>query len=68
MFTARQTAVVEALRRGKANKIIAYELNMRESTVKVHVRNIMKKLRARNRTEVAFMTSRLMEQDRSELP
>lgn len=57
MFTARQAAVVEALRRGKANKIIAYELNMSESTVKVHVRNIMKKLRAKNRTEVAFMTS-----------
>ena len=57
MFTARQAAVVEALRRGKANKIIAYELNMSESTVKVHVRNIMKKLRAKNRTEVAFMTT-----------
>jgi DNA-binding NarL/FixJ family response regulator len=57
MFTARQAAVVEALRRGKANKIIAYELNMSESTVKVHVRNIMKKLKAKNRTEVAFMTN-----------
>jgi len=56
-FTERQAAVVEALRRGKANKIIAYELNMRESTVKVHVRNIMKKLKARNRTEVAVMTN-----------
>ena len=60
VFTARQAAVVEALRRGKANKIIAYELNMRESTVKVHIRNIMKKLKARNRTEVAFMTNELM--------
>jgi len=56
-FTSRQAAVVEALRRGKANKIIAYELNMRESTVKVHVRNIMKKLKARNRTEVAYLTN-----------
>jgi DNA-binding NarL/FixJ family response regulator len=54
LFTARQAAVVDALRQGKSNKIIAYELNMRESTVKVHVRNIMKKLNARNRTEVAF--------------
>jgi DNA-binding NarL/FixJ family response regulator len=53
MFTPRQADVVMALRRGKANKIIAYELNMRESTVKVHIRNIMKKLRATNRTEVA---------------
>lgn len=57
IFTARQAAVVDALRRGKANKVIAYELKMRESTVKVHVRNIMKKLNAKNRTEVAFMAS-----------
>ncbi len=54
MFTPRQEAVVEALRRGKANKIIAFELNLRESTVKVHIRNIMKKLKATNRTEVAY--------------
>ncbi|MDH4989444.1 response regulator transcription factor [Aquamicrobium lusatiense] len=54
MFTLRQAEVVEALRRGKANKIIAYELNLRESTVKVHIRNIMRKLKATNRTEVAF--------------
>lgn len=60
LFTARQAAVVDALRRGKANKIIAYELKMRESTVKVHVRNIMKKLRATNRTEVAYMANRLL--------
>jgi DNA-binding NarL/FixJ family response regulator len=59
VFTSRQTAVLRALREGKANKLIAYELNMRESTVKVHVRNIMKKLKARNRTEVAFKTSEL---------
>lgn len=59
LFTPRQFAVVEALRQGKANKIIAFELNMRESTVKVHVRNIMRKLKARNRTEVAFMTYEL---------
>jgi DNA-binding NarL/FixJ family response regulator len=59
LFTARQAAVVDALRRGKANKIIAYELKMRESTVKVHVRNIMKKLHATNRTEVAYMANRL---------
>jgi DNA-binding NarL/FixJ family response regulator len=54
-FTARQLAVLVALRRGKANKQIAYELNMREGTVKVHVRHIMKKLNARNRTEVAII-------------
>ena len=59
-FTPRQAAVAHALRRGKANKIIAYELNLCESTVKVHVRNIMKKLKAKNRTQVAFMASELL--------
>jgi DNA-binding NarL/FixJ family response regulator len=54
LFTTREAAVVEALRKGKANKIIAYELNLCESTVKVHIRNIMKKLKATNRTEVAY--------------
>ncbi|MDY6960884.1 MAG: response regulator transcription factor [Pseudomonadota bacterium] len=54
MFTPRQEEVVEALRKGKANKIIAYELSLKESTVKVHIRNIMKKLKATNRTEVAY--------------
>ena len=60
-FTRRQIDVIDALRKGKANKIIAYELNMRESTVKVHVRNIMKKLRAKNRTEVAYLASELLD-------
>jgi len=53
IFTLRQAEVVEALRRGKANKIIAMTQPAR-STVKVHIRNIMKKLKATNRTEVAF--------------
>ena len=54
-LTGRQLQVVEAIRQGKPNKVIAYELNMCESTVKVHVRAIMKKLKARNRTEVAYL-------------
>lgn len=59
IFTARQAEVVKELCRGKPNKIIAYELKMKESTVKVHVRNIMKKLNAKNRTQVAYMTNQL---------
>ncbi|PBC06836.1 helix-turn-helix transcriptional regulator [Mesorhizobium sp. WSM3859] len=59
LFTFRQAEVAKALRLGKANKIIAYELNLRESTVKVHIRNIMKKLNATNRTEVAYKVNDL---------
>jgi DNA-binding NarL/FixJ family response regulator len=54
VVTARELSVVRAIQNGKSNKVIAYELNMCEGTVKVHVRNVMKKLNARNRTDVAI--------------
>ena len=54
LVTGRELAVIRAIQKGKSNKVIAYELNMCESTVKVHVRNIMKKLNAKNRTDVAI--------------
>jgi DNA-binding NarL/FixJ family response regulator len=54
LVTARELAVIRAIQKGKSNKVIAYELNMCESTVKVHVRHIMKKLNAKNRTDVAI--------------
>ena len=59
IYARGRLQVVKALCQGKANKIIAYELKMKESTVKVHVRNIMKKLKAKNRTEVAYITNQL---------
>jgi DNA-binding NarL/FixJ family response regulator len=52
-FTARQMAVLGRLKLGKTNRMIARELDMSESTVKVHIRNIMRVLNATNRTEVA---------------
>lgn len=55
-LTASEIRVVRALQEGKPNKVIAYELNICESTVKVHLRNVMKKLKAKNRTEVAVRT------------
>jgi DNA-binding NarL/FixJ family response regulator len=59
-LTSRELAVIDLLREGNANKVIAKCLNMRESTVKVHVRNIFKKLRARNRTHAAAVANRLL--------
>jgi DNA-binding NarL/FixJ family response regulator len=58
-LTSRQGAVLNHLQQGKANKIIAYELGMSESTVKVHVRNIMHKMGATNRTQAAYNAQRL---------
>lgn len=60
-LTARQMAVLTHMQRGNANKIIAHELGMSESTVKVHVRNIMRKLGATNRTQAVYKARRLLE-------
>lgn len=60
-LTPRQMTVLSHLRQGKANKIIAYELGMTESTVKVHVRNIMRKMGATNRTQAVYNSQQLPE-------
>ena len=53
VLTEREMTIVQAIQEGKSNKIIAYKLCICEGTVKVHLRNIMKKLNAKNRTDVA---------------
>ena len=57
-LTARQLDVLEHLRLGRSNKLIARHLSMQESTVKVHVREIMRKLGAGNRTEAVMLAKR----------
>lgn len=59
-LTARQFEVLKLLRLGRPNKVIARELNMCEATVKVHVRQIMRRLGASNRTQAALMSTTLM--------
>jgi DNA-binding NarL/FixJ family response regulator len=51
-FTGNELAVLNRLMLGKANKVIAHELGLSESTVKVHISRMMKKMKATNRTEV----------------
>jgi DNA-binding NarL/FixJ family response regulator len=53
-LTARQQQVLEGLRKGDSNKVIAKRLDVGESTVKIHVRQIMRKLGVRNRTQAAL--------------
>jgi len=53
-LTVREREVLQSLREGNQNKIIAYKLGISESTVKVHLRNLMKKLKVSNRTQVAL--------------
>ena len=62
--TSREMEVIQAVRQGKANKVIAYELKISEGTVKVHLRQIMKKLHATNRTDLAIKSAELIELNR----
>jgi DNA-binding NarL/FixJ family response regulator len=58
-LTPSEQRVLELLRKGKPNKVIARELDIEETTVKVHVRRIMKKLHAANRTEAALVAQQM---------
>ena len=56
MLTSREDDVLGALLDGKPNKVIAHELHISESTVKVHIRSIMRKLKATNRTQIVCLS------------
>lgn len=56
-LSERQTQVLNALKRGSSNKLIARELGLSEATVKIHVRALINKFGATNRTQVALMAS-----------
>jgi DNA-binding NarL/FixJ family response regulator len=55
----RQRAVLRFLLQGKANKEIARALELEESTIKVHVRLIMRKLGVTKRTQAALSVRQL---------
>jgi DNA-binding NarL/FixJ family response regulator len=59
-LTDRELAVIHLLREGNPNKLIATALKIEESTVKVHVRNLLKKLHVVNRTQAASVADRLL--------
>lgn len=57
-WSQRQRAVLHLLAEGKANKEIARALAIGESAVKARVRQIMRKLKVANRTQVALQARR----------
>lgn len=52
-LTERESAILKCLAAGMSNKLIGRELDIMESTVKVHIRNLLKKLKFRSRVEAA---------------
>ncbi len=54
-LSQRETEVLRAVAAGNSNKIIASELAIAEDTVKGHMKNIMSKLRANDRTHAVLI-------------
>jgi DNA-binding NarL/FixJ family response regulator len=53
-LTLKQAEVFTLLREGQANKLIARQLGMSEATVKMHVRQIIRKFGVSNRTQAVI--------------
>jgi DNA-binding NarL/FixJ family response regulator len=62
-LTAQQLRVLQLLGTGKLNKEIAYELDIAETTVKVHVSAILQKLNVYSRTQAVVFAGRLLSND-----
>jgi DNA-binding NarL/FixJ family response regulator len=58
-LTQGELRVFELLAKGKSNKIIAYELGIKESTVKAHITAILRKLRVHSRTQAVIAAREL---------
>lgn len=57
-FTQREMEVLKLLGAGLPNKLIAHRMTLKEGTVKVHMRNLMRKLKVNSRTQAALIASR----------
>jgi two-component system, NarL family, nitrate/nitrite response regulator NarL len=53
-LSSRELAILRTLMEGASNKVIARRLVITESTVKVHMKAILRKLRLQNRTQAAI--------------
>ncbi|MET0028724.1 MAG: two-component system response regulator NarL [Candidatus Thiodiazotropha sp.] len=57
-LTSREQEILEQIANGMSNKRIADALDISEGTVKVHVKNLLKKLNLHSRTEAAVWALR----------
>jgi DNA-binding NarL/FixJ family response regulator len=58
VVTGRELDVLRAVSRGRANKTIANDLNISEYTVKNHIKSILSKLGANDRTDAVVIAIR----------
>lgn len=67
-LTPREDQVLRELAAGKSNKEIGRVMGLQEITIKLHVRNIFKKLGVRNRVEAANALARLVPKEKAAPP
>lgn len=53
-LSERELQILQCLAQGDSNKIIANRLEITEATVKVHVKSLLRKINASNRTQAAI--------------
>jgi two-component system nitrate/nitrite response regulator NarL len=53
-FSDREAQILRLLTTGASNKLIARELGLAEATIKVHIKAILRKAKAANRTQAAI--------------
>lgn len=53
LLSPREVQILQCLLAGQSNKAIARQLSITESTVKMHFKNMMRKIQAQNRTQAA---------------
>lgn len=58
-MTDRQIETLRIAMQGKANKVIARELNISEATVKAHLSSVFRALGVKNRTEAVFAAAKI---------
>lgn len=58
-LTERQIETLRIAMQGKANKVIARELNISEATVKAHLSSVFRALGVKNRTEAVFAAAKI---------
>lgn len=56
-LSQRENEIMHCLALGESNKLIAKHLEIAESTVKVHLKSILRKLGVKNRTQAVMLTS-----------
>ncbi len=61
-LTPSELGVLNLMSKGRANKIIAYELDIKESTVKSHITAILRKMKVNNRTQAVLLARQLREE------